>query len=653
MAHNRTNSSSNAGRAALIMAVAFAAAAVAVHAAGPDLAVGPDRFPGADGIYPRIEQHWTLDADGTVHRRDHRWFKYFNSRPIRALADPRLDYNLSQDELVIHTAQTHLPDGSVLPIPKYSFNVVGPDDVAGWPAYADWRQMVVSYSGIEDGAVTELDYEVVTRPGVVPYLSTDVCLHEDYPVLERIVHVTVPAGVKLGHRVDQLPGQPRTESGKDGATTYSWTFTNLPGAHAEPQSPPWQERCGRLRASTCRDVADWTSVYLEPAQHAVDVDDAIRAFAEGAVENETNTRARIELVQKKLHDSFNFVHSDKTRLPVVCRPAPDVLHSNYGNDLEAAAVLASGLQAIGLAAEPVLALDTLGTDDTVMTDSVFAGAVVAVELAGDTLYVHPERGLVHLPGDFGPARLIQLHKTVAATGGLKGATRAVKNIYVPERGEQMISRLEITGGIELDEKDAATGELRFRLTGAYYDPAHLESAGAQKKLVAGLVGRVLTGFTVESYSVAELSDDQLRATAKVAAKDLPKLAGRRLIELGDGPAFLASFPLPLSRSYRHMDVDLRGAFAEHVDITIALPEGAEVAALPAGLGQVTGGWGSVAQQVSVDDPVIRLRRDILVGQDRLSPAEFDELRPAINDLRAAGSRLLAVGKADGADSAEE
>ncbi|MCH8949881.1 MAG: DUF3857 domain-containing protein, partial [Chloroflexi bacterium] len=214
-----------------------------------DLNITAARFPGEDAIILRWEQHWTLEKDGTVRRRDHRWVKLLNSRPIRRYADPRVDFVSGEEKLIIHTAQTHLPDGTILPVPDYSFNASAPGDVGRWPGYADWQQKVISFSGIEDGAVVELDYEVVTPPGVLPWIQADLRLHGVDPTVERVVRVTVPKGTILHHRVDGVepPTIPATEADRDGAITYAWTFKDLASGRGEPQSLPWQQRCGRLR----------------------------------------------------------------------------------------------------------------------------------------------------------------------------------------------------------------------------------------------------------------------------------------------------------------------------------------------------------------------------------------------------------------------
>jgi hypothetical protein len=588
-----------------------------------------------DGIITKWEQHWTVDKDGTVHRREHKLFKYLNSRPIRATADPRLDYNDTTDELIIHTAQTHLPNGTVLPVPDYSRNVVGPDDVAGWPAYKDWRQIVVSFGGIEDNAVTDLDYEVVTRPGVLPWIDADLRLDDDYSVSERIVKVTLPANhprpkVLITNIQQEAAQRAPTTSG--GMTTYTWTWKDLPNTRDEPQSPGWHHRCARLLFSTCPGGNEWVKTILDAAEHAAKPGDAVRHFAKTAIEDEPDPKEQVRLVAKKLHDSFNLVDSHKAMRDLSCRPAEEVLKANYGNQLEAGALLAAAIRSLDIPASLMVAVDAEIMEENVPTGSAFAGLVAAAPLADETVYVHPGHGIIRNPGSWGKHRLLAIDE--------RGS---VRDVYVWARGEKKPSQLRITGKIKIADDAKPSGELRLHLTGACYDPADLENAGAQESLIKGLVGRVLSDANVSSHSVTTLSDELLRATANMASKEsLKEVAGQHVIKLGDGPAFLASFPLPLDRSYRRTDVQLRGAFTEYVDISIEIPEGWKASILPNKLPKASGSWGSLHQQVEADGQTIRLRRVVTVTKDRLTPGEFGQLREAVNHLRAAQSLLIAL-----------
>ncbi|MDY7110507.1 MAG: DUF3858 domain-containing protein, partial [Planctomycetota bacterium] len=113
--------------------------------------------------------------------------------------------------------------------------------------------------------------------------------------------------------------------------------------------------------------------------------------------------------------------------------------------------------------------------------------------------------------------------------------------------------------------------------------------------------------------------------------------------LGDGPACLADFPLPTEHSRRLTAVKLAGAFAEHVDLTIVLPEGKEALFVPASMPAVSGPWGDIKQTVTQDGSEVHLQREIRVTTDRIAPADFAPLREAVNALRAPGCRHLAYG----------
>ena len=606
----------------------------------PDLSISAARFPGSDAIILRWEQHWTLERDGAVHRRDHKWIKLLNSRPIRRVADPRLDFVHGQDELIIHTAQTHLPNGEILPVPDYSFNYVGPDDVAGWPEYADWQQMVICFGGIENGAVLELDYEVVTPAGVLPWIEADLRLHDYYPTVDRVISVAIPEGLVLHHQVDRMAPADAGfhKSAADGMVTHRWAIAELAASPGEPQSQPWRQRVGRLRFTTCPAAQDWTETMLDRVDQAAQPNDVIKTFAESAIDEEADAVQRVRKIAKKLHDSFNIIESPKSMRSLLCRNAGEVLRANYGNPLESAALLMAAVRSLGMSASPLMGVDATAWDESdtlAPTGTAFAGVAIQVDLPSGSVYVHPQHGIFENPGSWGRHWLLD----VSDAGRLKPT-------YVHARGENEPSELEIVGKVAVDATGKATGELRIRATGTFFDPADLETADAQESFVKGLVGRVLSDFSVPGHSVVTLSEETFRATASVASKDaLATLDEFHLLKLGDGAAFLPDIALPLGRSYRKTDVELTGRFRERIDVTIELPESWHASIVPAAMAPVHKNWGAITQAVDVHDRTIRLRRNVSVMTETLTPGDFESLRQAVNDLRANQSLVVVFGQA--------
>lgn len=604
--------------------------------AAPDLSIGAAQFPDDDAVILRWVQRWTLQRDGTVHRRDHQWLKLLNRRPIRRVGDPRLDFVHGQDKLVVHTARTHLPNGEILRVPEYSFNFAAPNDVAGWPEYANWQQQIVSFSGIETNAVLELDYEVVTPPGVLPWVEADLRLNEDYPTVERVVTVTLPEGTTLHHQVDRADPA-RSDFGKsatNGAVTYRWTFKDLAGGRPEPQSLPWQQRSGRLRFTTAPSAAAWVSTMADRIEQAGHPDDAIKRFCESAVEDEVDATQRVRKIAKKLHDSFNVVDSPKSLRSLTCRTAAQVFQANYGNPLESAALYLAAVRSLGMEAIAEVAVDATVWDERVPTGSALAGAAVVVRLPEGPMYIHPQQGVFENPGHFGRHWLLGVD-----------ASGTSRKTYVYGRGEAEPSELQITGKITVDAEGQASGELRLRLTGLFFDPLRLETSAAQKKLVGGLADRLVTGFEVSGHSITTLSDRVLRATVNVAGKDeLKRHGARHVLRLGDGPAFLADVPMPLAQSHRETDVRLAGRFREVVDVTVELPDDWKVWVIPASPAPAEGPWGSASQTLNLTENTVRLRRNVAVATETLEPDDFAGLRRAVNKLRANQSLMLVFGE---------
>ena len=623
--------------------------AVAVGDTGPDLSIGAAEYPADDAVILQWDQEWRIDEDGTVHRRDHKWFKYLHDRPIRDNADPRIDYLHGQDELIIHTAQTHLPDGSILPVPDYSFNAVGPDDVSRFPEYAGWQQKVVSFSGIVDHCVTELDYEVVTPPGVLPWIDADIRMTDDYPIINRHVSVILPDGMKLSWSSDD--GQQKIFEGKGSIEVKnaqkqvtkslkmtSWHLARAPQDHNEPQSLPWQKRSARVRFTTCPDSPSWVSAHLDPVERAAVPGDAIKAYFEKAVKDEVDPAARIEAVATKLRDTFNFVSSPKAMRGLACRDATTVFQDNYGNALEAGALLLAAYQALGYRASAMVDVDAISwdpKDDMPPTAEAFLGIVVSVHTADGDVYVCPRHGVFASPGTAGRHWLLALD-----------GSGSVESRYVAVRGQSAFSTLSITGKVKVCEAGKVSGDMRLDATGLFFDPAKLKSGGAQKSAVSGLIGRVARGVDVADYVMTRLDEQQMQATVQVSSKEaLAKVEDHHILLLGDGPAFLAGVPLPLDRSQRRTDVQLAGAFEERVDVTIDLPRDWAVSIKPRPVMVENSKWFSAAQKVTVDGQTIRFTRTISVNKDVLTPDELLEVRRVVNEMRATSALLLAFGAA--------
>jgi hypothetical protein len=321
-----------------------------------------------------------------------------------------------------------------------------------------------------------------------------------------------------------------------------------------------------------------------------------------------------------------------------CRTAPEVLRANYGNPLEAAGVLLAALRSLEFNAVPAVGVDGVWwneSDTLAPTQPAFSGVAVRVDLPEGPIWADPGHGLFQNPGSWGRQWLL----TIGSGGKLESQ-------YVYARGEDKPSEVEMLGKLALGKDGNASGEIRIRVTGALFDPQKLDTADAQTKYVKQLIGRLVGGFEVEGQSVARLDIDGLRVTANVSTKEpLPKLLDKYVLELAEGPVFLADVPLPLDRPDRRTAVRLDGRVHERVDLRVELPEGWQAYVVPAAVSPVRASWGALEQTAAAGDRSVHIKREVSIMRDTVAPADFEGLRRAINELRSNQSRVLIVGEA--------
>jgi hypothetical protein len=618
--------------------IVFATCVVSASANPPDLRVDAKAFPHDDAVIVQWDQHWTLSADGTTRVRDHQWIKLFNRRPIRRVADRTIDYHGVEDEVIVHAARAHLPDGEVIAVPDYGFNLGATPAIAGWPAFAAWKQRIISFSGVQPGATLELDYEIITRSGVYPALSDELRLDGRDPIVRRSVSITRPAGVALHWDFTNIV-EPAPESRTEGdALTETWTFGQFPGDRNAAHAPDWRERCPRMRWSTSTGADTWVAGWREPVRAAVRGDDAaIVEFAREATADAFGVRAQLEALHEKLHARFAHLDARAAWRDRACRNASEVFESNYGNPLEYTALLMSMLHALDLEPALAVAVDARTWNAKVPTDDAFAGLVAAVDGDGDSLRLHPAHGLIENPGAWGDHILLYPAK------GAANGSRTFREEPLHHRGAPEGSAVELTGRIELAEDGTARGELRVQLTGAFFDPADLDSDAGQRRLLAGFVSRALADFKVERFAVEHLATDRLRAKVHVETSDPIAAAGdHRVLRMGDGPLLLERFSLPLADRNRTQGVALVGPIRERLDLVIERPEGCAPAAWPSEQSPMDRSWGSSRRSITVDANSIRIHRQLETSKSRLTAGEYAGLRAVINAWRTDGGRAIVL-----------
>lgn len=601
-----------------------------------------------DAVIELWEQHWTLNADGSSVYQEKQHVRLNNERAHHDFADPRITFNADTDRLEVLVARTKLPDGTYGELPDYAKIEVAPDAAAGWPAFANLRQRLLVMGGIEPGCVVELEYKITSQPKAHPYVAADLRVDHHYPIQKRTITVEAPAGVEVRWATANLPAS----AAKSGAK--GWTFTDLPPAADEPQSPPWQTCRPRLMFSTAGLASAWLKNKTDQLSAAADKSELITTLATEWTKDQQDPSDKLRALQEKLAGSFNFVEFPVAWRPAAVRPASEVIQCNYGLPEEAAAALLALARAVDLPVLPGVLVNDETWNHEVPQDGLVANYVVLLvdKPAGAKLPLAAGQG--NSPNavfDTGqPPEIWDAHQgRIVREGRWAGYTLLpVPDVLLPRTLREPWasadeSRCQVRGKLTLADDGNLTGTVSVHTTGLFATSESLRSTDAQKARVSGLLGRLVPELNIESVAVKTLAPGEFEASAQVkSAKPLKKVNERYSLRFAQDGPFLADVPLPLAVARREDVVHLTGPFDEDVDLTLEWPEKWRLEVQPGDVAATSGDWGAVEQTIAPDKHGLVLHRHTRVTRSELPPTAFTTLRAVLNELRSEYARTLVL-----------
>lgn len=583
------------------------------------------------------EQHWTQQADGTIVYHEKKHTRFNNDRAYRELADPRITYNVANDQLEIIVARTRLPDGSYRELPDYGHVKVSPNASEGWPAFAHIRQHLLVMSGLEPGCVTELEYRITTRPGVHDHVAADLALVADYPIRERRISITVPDANTAVHAFVNNPSiATDSVTTTDAGQRYQWICSNVSRQPPEPYGPTNRE-LARLAFTTAGDAQQWTAWRLDQLEQAINTGDAITKLVNDCTANLTQPAAKLAALQEMLAKTFNVVQFPANwRSASAIRPASDVFEHSYGTPDEAAVVLAALARAAGLTARPALVIaDELWSEQAAQESMIATFAVVLEDGEARSIW-HPQHGRIVRDGQWAE------HTIVWTT------PKGIQRHALPAWQNTDDSKCNIHGTLTIADDAQVTGELTVHTSGLFVVHEDLRDSGGQKRRLQQLVTKILPGAKINKHSVTELADATFTATVDVALPDaLEQVHGAYMFQLAAESPFQTSVPIPLNHATRMWGVRLPGPFVADLTLRIEWPEDWTVDARPLPLTQVDSPAGGIVQTVAHDAAGLRLHRRVDIRQRNLpfaSTSGPNNLQRALNTLASEAYRTLILRK---------
>jgi hypothetical protein len=464
-------------------------------------------LPATDARFLKIEISYHLQNDGSwdmEYRHQARLDTYY--AVTRALGETFIIYNPDFQKLEILKSETTMADGRKVASPANAFNEVLPFAAHGFSDFANLREMVVTHTGLERGALVDLHYRIHTKAGFLPAFSGREVLAKAFPVGSYRLTIMVPADQVLRTRVFGLKAEAEV-SGTETEKRTTFTLANLrPDVH-EPLA-------GDAAAPF---IVFSTAANWEQATALSAGDTAFPALLGEKIEKlKVQYPSRPDLLAALQQAAASEVQNCDLGLETVGwqpRPIERVAASNYGTSLEKALLLQSMLQKAGITAE-LLAV-AAGRD--------FAEEVPAAQQIGDFWLKVADEDQVsyldpcHEQNEFSPYRC----------QGFAAFNLGRKELEKLPATNWEQNGVEISGTVVLDPAGAA-GTLAVTARGVFnrYGEA-VENSG---KFIEGLLKKIFPVEKAEVKKLLLLSRREIRVEATFSGKWL-KEAGAGFFSL--------------------------------------------------------------------------------------------------------------------------
>ncbi|HON18977.1 MAG TPA: DUF3857 domain-containing protein [Salinivirgaceae bacterium] len=179
-----------------------------------------------DARYLKMVKTYRFNPDGSyVYDYEHYllYNSYFSFH--RLYGETFIVYNPSFQRLEIMTAETRMADGTLVKAPQNAFNEVLPSWAAHSGAYNHLKEMVVTHTGLECGAVAHLHYSIFSSPEPQGFRHFVEPLVREVPIDTLIITIVVPEGFPFRF-AENLPMKPkRVEEGEN--TKYIFQITGI------------------------------------------------------------------------------------------------------------------------------------------------------------------------------------------------------------------------------------------------------------------------------------------------------------------------------------------------------------------------------------------------------------------------------------------
>jgi len=317
-----------------------------------------------DAIYTKLVKEYTLKPDGSTEFHLEKQLKLLSQMSFNRLyGETFIVYNPQYQKLSINKAFTVTADGKTVKTPNNAFNEVLPSAAANNADFNQMREMVVTHTATETGAVIHLDYSLTSNKDFIPFLMGKELVGENSPVEELIIKIKMPAGKPLNYQLYNSTQQPKKQ--KEGKMdVYQWVFRNVAPLSNENFQEWNMNSIPRLIFSSTdmKTAIQWMT--SKPGFNA-GLTPAIKAKVDELLKGENNDVNKMLKVQSLVATEISSIPLPMASYGYNPRTPERVWNSNGGTKLEKAILLSAILNYAGIEATPMMGFTTAYFDQKI------------------------------------------------------------------------------------------------------------------------------------------------------------------------------------------------------------------------------------------------------------------------------------------------
>lgn len=568
---------------------------------------------GPDAQYIKVIKEYRLNEDGSQEMRVIKELKILSHFAFHSLyGETFVVYNPRYQKLTIQEAYTVMADGKKVTAPSNAFNEVLPRFASNFAGAGHLREMVITHTGLEVGAVIYLDFTITTAPGYYPALMAKELLVTSAPVDSQIIEVNIPASAELHHKMLHLRTGPDIVQEK-GRTRYVWSFSNLPARYAEPFQPQDIAYFPTLMFSTGRDFSEIFSWWTSQEAFQWNASDDMKERVSQITTQQSDPLKQILHIQKLVADEFNLFDVPAEMVGYRIRTAEETWSGNGGTEAEKSVLLCALLKEAGIQAGLFAVIPEELMDPSMGCLPVIKGFVVEA-----------------YPGDDAAVML-----SAVRPDDLNLLAELAGYSLVPvDPADKSRTALPTTGSayavftLKIDTAAGITGTVSAGLKGIMNPFFGLAKDNTYAK---NLWTSFMSAGSVRSFEITSSDAEQTSLEWQIACTstfkqqdgymflELPVLksgfSGWQMNYLGASRITPLSIPFPIEESY---------------SFSLEIPDHLELITSP-GRSAISNQAGSVTTEITVKKQTVFISRKLRLNVREITLQHYDEFRSLINE----------------------